>query len=216
MGKNKKTLVTLLLDRSGSMQSVKDDTIGAINSYIEELKSSKSKIHFSLILFDSFGGGCDLEKVYVAEKIKHVKPLKSKDFNPRGGTPLIDASYKTIRAVEESLKGKDANVVFAIQTDGNENQSVENSWKDLKSLISEKEESGWEFVFMGCGIDAYNQGERMGISKSKTVSYGKDKMATMAAFRATAQNTAMYSSGVMADLSYSDKQKADSGDMWKE
>jgi uncharacterized protein YegL len=128
--KTKKTLVTLLLDRSGSMQSVKDDTIGAINSYIEELKSSKSKIHFSLILFDSFGGGCDLEKVYVAEKIKNVDPLTSKDFNPRGGTPLIDASCTTIRAVEESIKGKDANVVFAIQTDGNENQSVENSWAD--------------------------------------------------------------------------------------
>jgi hypothetical protein len=83
-------------------------------------------------------------------------------------------------------------------------------------LISEKEEDGWEFVFMGCGIDAYNQGARMGISKSKTVSYGKDKKATMAAFRATAQNTSMYSSGMMADLSYSDKQKVDAGDMWKD
>jgi len=211
--KNKKTLVTLLLDRSGSMQSVKDDTIGAINAYIEELKKSESKIHFSLIMFDSMGNGCELSKLYVAEKILNVKPLTSSDFNPRGGTPLIDAACITIRAVEDSLVGKkDTNVVFAIQTDGHENESRENTWSGLKSLIKEKEDKGWEFLFMGCGIDAYKQGAMMGISKDKTLSYGKDRMATMNAFRATASNTVLYSAGAMADMSYNDKQKLDSGD----
>lgn len=210
----KKTLVTLLLDRSGSMQSVKDDTIGAINAYIEELKSSTTPIHFSLILFDSVNYKCELEKVYVAEKIKNVKPLTSDDFKPRGGTPLIDAACTTIRAVEESLRGKkDANVVFAIQTDGQENHSRENTWDGLKSLIQEKEsELGWEFIFMGCGIDAYKQGSMMGISASKTLSYGKDSAQTRAAFRATAHNTVMYSAGKMSDLSYSAEQKMSAGD----
>ena len=75
MKKNKKTktLVTLLLDRSGSMHSIWSDTIGAINAYMDTFRDSKSDIRFSLVLFDSYGSEMCLEKVFVAEKIKKIK-----------------------------------------------------------------------------------------------------------------------------------------------
>ena len=209
----RKTLVTLLLDRSGSMQSVKSDTIGAINAYLGELRKSEADIRFSLVLFDTGpSGSMDLEKVFVAKSIAEVRDLTDADFMPRGMTPLIDAACTTIRAVEESLVGKEANVVFAIQTDGQENASTENDWSGLKSLIAEKEKAGWEFLFMGCGIDAYEQGRLMGISSSKTLSYGKGAEETVAAFAATARNTALYASGTIMDMEYSAEQKLRAGD----
>lgn len=207
-----KTLVTLLLDRSGSMQGVRDDTIGAINAYVETLKSTPETIHFSLVLFDTAPGGrMDLQKVHVGAKIADVKPLTREDYTPRGGTPLIDAACSTIRAVEESLVGKDAKVVIAIQTDGQENQSVENDWQGLKSLIAEKQAKGWEFVFMGAGIDAYDQGRRMGIATDNTVSYGRGKAETQAVFRSMAANTASYAAG-LSGMGYTVEQKLSAGD----
>lgn len=209
----KKTLVTLLLDRSGSMQSVKSDTIGAINAYLGELRNAEADIRFSLVLFDTGPSGkMDLEKVFVARPVAEVPDLTGADFMPRGGTPLIDAACTTIRAVGDSLVGKEANVVMAIQTDGAENASVENDWSGLKTLIAEKEEAGWEFLFMGCGIDAYEQGRMMGIKASKTLSYRRGNKETLAAFAETARNTARYASGAMMDMGYSAAQKRRAGD----
>ena len=208
-----KTLVTLLLDRSGSMQSVRDDTVGAINAWLGELRQTETEMRFSLVLFDEHHGKMDLQKIHVATPIAEVPDLRNEDFRPRGGTPLIDAACSTIRAVRESLEGRDdVKVIFAIQTDGHENASRENGWEGLRALIAECEKTGWQFTFMGCGIDAYGQGARMGIRRENTVSYGADQLATRAAFAATAENTRLYASGARADVSYTAEQKMRSGD----
>ena len=211
-----RTLVTLLLDRSGSMQSVKADTVGAINAYRSRLKESGGNIRYSQVHFDSDTNGMELEKVIVAQPVAELGEMALEEFQPRGLTPLIDAACTTIRAVATSLKeaGKTegTKVVIAIQTDGDENTSRENSWSDLKALIAEKEAEGWEFVFMGAGIDAYAQGQRMGIRASNTLSYGTDKEATEAAFAETAANTALFASGAMRTMAYSDAQKKAAGD----
>ena len=215
MTKSPKTLVTLLLDRSGSMQTLKDDTLGALNAYIDRLRQEESDIRFSLVQFDApdFAAPMALEKVHVARPVAEIPDLGPDDFIPRGGTPLIDAACATIRAVAESLEGREkTRVVVAIQTDGQENRSVENSWNDLKALIAEKEKAGWEFVFMGCEIDAYKQGAMMGVSPDKTLSYGKDPEATRAAFAATAANTAHYAAGTLGSMDYTAAQKMEAGD----
>lgn len=213
MTETTKTLVTLLLDRSGSMQSVRDDTVGAINAWLGELRQTETEMRFSLVLFDEHHGRMELQKLHVATPIREVPDLKPEQFQPRGMTPLIDAACDTIRAVRESLEGRDdVKVIFAIQTDGDENRSRENRWEDLRALIADCEKEGWQFNFMGCGIDAYGQGARMGIRSENTVSYGKDLLATRAAFAATAENTRLYASGARADVSYTAEQKLRSGD----
>ena len=210
---SQKTLVTLLLDRSGSMQSVRDDTVGAINAWLGELRQTEGEMRFSLVLFDDHHGAMELQKLHVAAPIKEVPDLRPDQFQPRGSTPLIDAACSTIRAVRESLEGReDVKVIFAIQTDGQENASRENGWEGLRALIAECEKAGWQFTFMGCGIDAYGQGARMGIRRENTISYGADQAATVAAFAATAENTRLYASGIRADTSYTRAQKLRSGD----
>lgn len=215
--KTEKTLVTLLLDQTGSMNKVKSQTIEAINAYISHLKEGGDDIRFSLIMFDAPWPAeqMELEKLHVGRKIAEVPELMDADYQPRGMTPLIDAAFQTIRAVEASLKGKSGTkVVIAIQTDGDENASRENSWNDLKALIADKERDGWQFNFMGAGINAYQQSERMGISRSKTISYGMDKKSTHSAFEATASVTRAFASGSILSTNYADTDKLAAGDNW--
>lgn len=213
-----KTLTTLLLDRSGSMDSLHAQTITAINGWLAELRGSGEDIRLSFIQFDHHGGEICLEKVHVARRITEVSDLAPADFQPRGSTPLIDAAMDTIHAIGKSLegpRGTGVKVVIAIQTDGWENASRRYRWDDLKAEIERREASGWEFVFMGAGLGkaTYQMSARMGISAEKTISYGTDMEETRAAFRATAQNTVRYSAGIMARMAYSAPQKRASGDV---
>ena len=216
MNADSKTLVTLLLDRSGSMQSIRDDTVGAINAWLSELRKTESEMRFSLVMFDGYRNGMDLQKIHVAVPIRDVPDLGEDQYEPRGNTPLIDAACTTIRAVRESLAGRDdeVKVVFAIQTDGFENASRENRWKDLRALVTECEAQDWQFNFMGCGIDAYGQGERMGIKRDKTVSYGRNRAHAMASFEETGKNVREYSDGILMQAEYSLPQKRRSGDLY--
>ena len=207
-----KTLVTMLLDRSGSMELVRDETISAINGYLRELRHAPGDLRFTMVQFDDGPEGMDLRKVHVARRIAEVPELTPQDYEPRGTTPLIDAACTVIRAVEDSLHGRTCKVVIAIQTDGLENASHCNDWNDLKALIDRKRADGWQFVFMGCGIDAYDQGRRMGLGDGAILSYGKDEISTEAAFRETAHNTVAFASDVMSEMVYSMEQKQASGD----
>ena len=210
------TLVTFLLDRSQSMTSCRDSTIEAFNGYIAELRNATTPILFTFLQFDHFGSSCDIAKVCFEKAPKDVPDLTKATYQPRGSTPLIEAAMKTIQALDTAIAGKTdkPKVVVCIQTDGEENQSGrEYSWEALKALIEAKTKEGWQFNFMGAGIDAYDQGQKMGMTTANTMSYDHmDKHATRAAFAASARNTSLYASGVFADTGYSATQKRASGD----
>lgn len=203
-----KTLVTFLLDRSGSMGSIKAQTIEAFNGYLDGLKAEKdASIDFTLVQFDTQG----LQKDCVRKPIHDVDGLTSHTYEPRGGTPLIEAAFKTINAVAASLStyAIPPKVVINIQTDGEENSSAaEYTMRGLNTLIKEKVGIGWQFNFMGCGIDAYAQGAQMGISALNTMSYDRhDAAATRTAFVASSTNTAAFAAGRSRDTSYSAQQR---------
>lgn len=213
-GKNH-TLVTFLLDRTGSMSAVLYPTIQGFNTYLTGLQASKDKIDFSLVQFDSQG----IDKLYVKVPVKDVEPRSILNYQPRGGTPLIDASWMTIKAVEESLSGQhrkyQPKIVICIQTDGQENSSIQHNWEELKALVAEKQALGWQFNFMGAGIDAYQQATQMGLQAGQTVAYALDSYSTANAFAAQAANTVDYTAGVKRDTTYSAGQKKLAGDVWE-
>lgn len=210
MAKPKNTLVTFLLDRSQSMETIRDRTIEAFNEYTAEMKSAPN-ILFSLLQFDSIS----LDTVFKNQPIAQVPGLSRETFQPRGSTPLIDACVKTIRALDSALKTrKDVDkVVVCFQTDGQENVSREHTWGELNDLIKEKTKAGWQFNFMGAGIDSYAQASLMGLSSAQTVSYDSaSEEKTSAAFRSRGAATAMYASGARHDVSFSAGDKLAAGD----
>lgn len=212
------SLITFLLDRSGSMGDIKHATIEGFNAYIAGLKEEKeSDIFFTFVQFDALGfGRTELMKVCVSVPIAKAPLLTFDNFLPRGGTPLIDAAYETILATVAAVEKRADNpkVVICIQTDGEENQSRDHTWEQLKNLIAAQQEKGWEFNFMGAGIDAYKQAAQMGISRGQTMSYGKDLFGTQSAFQASAVNAANFSSARTSNTAYSSVQKVAAGDLF--
>jgi hypothetical protein len=80
-------LVTFLLDRTSSMEAIRDDTIGGFNAYLEGLKGDgAANIEFTLVQFDSMS----IDKIYVAVPIADVEKLSRDSYQPRASTPLID------------------------------------------------------------------------------------------------------------------------------
>ncbi|MGH6734964.1 MAG: hypothetical protein ACRECX_02635 [Methyloceanibacter sp.] len=205
-----RTLVTFLLDRTGSMEPIRDDTIGAFNAYLDGLQKDGAAIDFTFLQFDSMS----IDKICVQVPVREVKRLTRETYEPRASTPLIDAAYKTIKAVEESLKdSSETKAVICFHTDGQENSSTEYRWDELNALIKEKAKLGWQFNFMGVGIDAYEQGARMGIAPQATVAYDhQDPAATRAAFVGSADSARRYATGAAPTTAYAPAEKAAAGD----
>jgi uncharacterized protein YegL len=207
------SLITFLLDRSGSMASCKGATIEAFNAYVSGLQNERdAEIDFTFLQFDTQS----LDKIHVAVPVKDAEPLTNASYQPRGGTPLIDAAVKTINAVADSLTKRDdrPKVVICIQTDGEENSSTENTWEGLKALIGQKQADGWQFNFMGAGIDAYAQGMKMGIMAESTMSYDHTSHAkTASAFQSMAASAASFSAGRTSNTNLSMSARGAAGDM---
>lgn len=193
------------------MSIVRGSTIEAFNAYLGGLKADPEGIEFTFLQFDTGS----LDKLCVAQPVASVADLSLATYQPRGGTPLIDAAYKTIKAVEAAIGTDTPKVVICIQTDGEENSSTEHTWEALSALVREKTELGWQFNFMGAGIDAYAQGAKMGIAAMATMAYDHhDKKATREAFAANARNTVLYASGAVDSTNYSAAQRISAGDRW--
>jgi len=155
--KKKESQVVFLLDQTGSMQECKKDTIGGFNTFLEEQKKNKTdKLKFFLTLFNS----SKIEKRYVNEEIKNVKPLSDANYVPSNLTPLWDAMGNTIQTLPEA---KD--VLFVILTDGYENYSKEFKAEAVKRMIKEKEKDcGWKFLFLGADVANFNDAFNVGIN----------------------------------------------------
>lgn len=206
------SIVTFLLDRSGSMDSCKPATIESFNAYLGGLQEeTEAEISFTFLQFDTQS----LDKICVAIPVSDAKRLTAATYLPRGGTPLIDAAVKTIHAVDASLAARSdkPKIVVCFQTDGHENASSEHTWEELRALVTQKTAEGWQFNFMGAGIDGYAQAAMMGVGAMNTMSYDHTNMGTTrAAFAASASNTRSFATGQSMSTAYSGVQRVNSGD----
>lgn len=140
--------VVFLLDETGSMYKCKRDTIRGFNDYIYELRDSCERIKFTLTKFNS----CRTRIVHRDVSLSKVNRLNYNNYKPRCNTPLYDAIGKTI----ESVRNRDR-VLFIVQTDGEENDSKEYGRIDIKRLVNEYQDNGWEFVFLGTEFGSWGR-----------------------------------------------------------
>jgi uncharacterized protein YegL len=150
--------VNLILDASGSMQPLINDTVGGINHFIAEQRKQPGDAYVSLTTFDT-----NVVQRYAARPLGDV-PLLTVDgyYGGHGGnTALLDAVGQELTRYE-ALPVKADKTVFVITTDGQENSSREWSYEKIRALIEHyQKEKGWAFVFLGANDSAW-QGERMG------------------------------------------------------
>lgn len=160
----KETVIALVLDETGSMQSCKDTTISAYNEYVNSLRD-KDGFRLGLTTFNA-----SKMDVGVIEPIKNAKKLNHENYQPASNTPLFDAVGKTIRHIEKEAK-KDEAILFVILTDGEENSSREYTKDAIKSLIDEKTKAGWTFVYLAANQDAWEGAKALNISAQSAMNF---------------------------------------------
>lgn len=191
------TEIAVVLDRSGSMSSVADDTIGGFNTFIEEQKKVPGYVAVTLAQFDDV-----YEIVYSATALEQVKPLDSYTFRPRGYTALHDAIGKTIndlgtRFSKMSEDERPEAVIFVIITDGMENASHEFRGTAIKKMVEhQKTKYSWQFLFLGANQDAVLAGESIGVSSAHSMTYASNSVGTKGAFGAIARSANSYRAAV--------------------
>lgn len=148
-----------LLDRSGSMESCLDDTIGGYNSLVREQAAFGGTM--TLIQFDH-----EYQVTYENQPIGEVVPLSRETYKPRGSTALLDAIGRAIKECKTEMIP-----TVIILTDGQENASHTYTKAHIKDLIEERQKDGWQFVYLGANQDAFAEAGSMGIAPGCTMNF---------------------------------------------
>ena len=173
------TEIVFILDRSGSMSGLESDTIGGFNAMIKkQQEETEGTALVSTVLFDH-------ESIVLHDRVPlaEIKSLTEKDYEVRGTTALLDAvgdAVKHIRNIHKYARAEDRpqKTLFVITTDGIENASVKYDYNQIKRLIEQQKERGWEFIFLGANIDAVEVAGHIGIDRDDAVDYHADSKGT--------------------------------------
>lgn len=203
--KKAKLTVHVVLDRSGSMNSIKTDTIGAFNAYVETLAKDAPGSKLSLTIFDSQS----VDTIVNDVKIGEVVPLTTDTYQPRASTPLYDAIGKVVTLLADA-KGK--NKALVILTDGHENASREYTKDAVKKLLDEKQEKdNWLVLYLGANQDAFSVGAGIGVQAATAMNFaasGTGMRGTMAAASAATLRYATSSNRLDATFTADERTKA--------
>lgn len=187
MKKNLTELV-FILDRSGSMAGLEQDTIGGFNAMIEKQRKEPGEALISTVLF-----GNETKVIHDRISLSKVPALTEKEYYVRGCTALLDAVGGAIRHIGNIHKyARDEDIpektLLVITTDGMENASRRYTYDEVKHMIERQQERyGWEFLFLGANIDAAREAARFGIRADCAADYHPDSVGTKAVYQSVCE-----------------------------
>lgn len=167
---NQPPLVGVVLDKSGSMQRLQDVTITSFNELLQE--QQRHDVQMLITLFDTT---VDMHPI---EDVAHVSPLDKVSYAPDGMTALLDAIGLTVAEMDKHPNSKR---VLAIITDGAENASREYTHQQIRKLIEDRQDNGWDVLFLGAGLDAMKEAEAIGVAAGSTAGYTASYAGTQSA-----------------------------------
>lgn len=209
MARKRMTVVSFLLDETGSMDTVRDATISGFNEYVGSLKQRDAKVLFTLTLFNS----AKLATVHNAVPVGNVPDLTRDSYRPTATTPLYDAIAQVIHDTENAAAAMKAkpDVLLVVLTDGLENASKEYSRTAIFDLIQRKEKDGWTFAYLGANQDAWAVAESIGVAGANSLTY--DASAPQQAFSRLSKATDLYfAAAPSASRGFFSDQEPDGGD----
>jgi hypothetical protein len=208
------THLYFLLDRSGSMATIVDDTVGGFDAFIKEQRNAPGECRVTLAQFDD-----SYEEVYADRPIAEVPSLV---LQPRGTTALLDSIARLVIDAGQRLAAmpedqRPGTVIVGIMTDGMENASREWTHPQVKELIEKQTDVyQWQFLYLGADQDAIEVGASIGVGAAHSVTYGRGKVkqamaatsANMAAYRA-ARAAGMPAPAAAEAARFTDEQRKD-------
>ena len=169
------TDITLVVDRSGSMDAIQSDAEGGVNAFIEKQVNEPGEALLTLVQFDT--------EYEFLQKGVPIDKVPQYQLRPRGATALLDAVGRAINETGERLakmpeQNRPGLVIFVIMTDGLENSSREFTKSQVKEMIEEQQNKyNWHFTFLGADQDAFAEARGLGIDDKFAAKFSKDKVA---------------------------------------
>ncbi|MBQ3477753.1 MAG: VWA domain-containing protein [Clostridia bacterium] len=204
------TEMVFILDKSGSMAGLEADTIGGFNSMIERQKQAEGEALVSTVLFSN-----NSTVIHDRVDVRKVEPMTDRQYFVGGGTALIDAiggAIHHIASVHKYAREEDRpeHTVFVITTDGMENASHRYSSDEVKAMVrKEKEQYGWEFLFLGANIDAVETAARFGIGRDRAVNFHSDSRGQTLNYKVVSEAVCQVRSNAPLGADWKDEIEAD-------
>lgn len=185
------TEIIFIIDKSGSMQNLIDDTIGGFNSFVESQQEIDGDAHLTTVLFSS-----GYTKLHNHIDIHEVPAMDRTQYTVGGMTAMLDAIGETIKEVQDRIDDTPDNerpdkVICVIITDGEENYSRIYRKADIQKMINHQTKGhGWQFIFLGANMDAVTEASQIGINMSTT--YAADNIGIKSVYTAVDSAVSSY------------------------
>lgn len=181
------TEIVFLIDKSGSMYGLEEDTIRGFNSMIEKQKKESGECMVTTILFNH-----EISMLYDRVKINDVPTMQAEDYVVSGCTALLDAIGFGIKHIElaqaaRRMRKKPTRTLFVITTDGMENASQKYTAEQVKRMVKKKQKKNWEFLFLGANIDTVSTAKGIGIDANRAASFVNDSKGVAANYEAISE-----------------------------
>lgn len=203
--KKNSAIVVLVVDESGSMEGLRSDTIGSMNSFIAEQAKQAGECDVRVVAFNT------THRVIRTGPIKTIGSFTEADYRPSGGTALYDALQSQLKSLGEELaarkeKDRPDTVIFVIITDGEDNASQISATAIKDSITHQTNKYAWKFIYLGAGPEAFAQGTAMGINALSVASYQNTAKGYEHAMFSVSANVTRGRTG--GDVSFSDEQRS--------
>ncbi len=165
-----KVEIACIIDRSGSMYNLVNDSIGGFNAFLDAQKEVEGQAKFTLVMFSD-----EHAVIHDGVDINEVPNLSLDTFTVGGSTALYDAVGATINSIGARLNAsedKPDKVIIAILTDGEENSSREFTHDKIADMIKHQQAVySWEFIFLAANQDAFAVGSSLNIKQANTMNF---------------------------------------------
>jgi len=178
-------LINFVLDKSGSMDVIRDATISGFNEFKNDQAREDGEAFFTLTLFDT-----RFDTVANAVPVSDVYDLTRETYHPDGTTALYDAIAHTMRITDEFVaKNHPKQVLFVIMTDGQENASREYRRDQIFDMICDRQEkAGYDFIYLGANQDSFAVGDSIGLRAGRTLDYAHNPAAAAETMKRASRN----------------------------
>jgi uncharacterized protein YegL len=158
----------IILDESGSMESIKPTIINGFNELVQSIKGIQKQFpeqehYISIISFNGYGN----KIMHFMDDVSKLNTIDSSNYRPYSMTPLYDAMGFGFTKLKTELESQtDYNVLVTILTDGEENASKEYTGTVIKNMIEELSEGNWTFTYIGTDHDVEKMATNLSIKNS--------------------------------------------------
>lgn len=198
------TALLVIVDRSGSMSTIRDDMIGGLTTMLRNQSAQPGRLTVDLVSFD--------DVVEVEHEMAAADGLVVR-LVPRGSTALYDAIGQSVIRFGETLKvmaedARPGTVQVIVVTDGEENSSKEFSAAEVKRLVQQQSlEYSWDFVFLGANQGAVLTGQTLGFAAGSSLTYSAAPDSVAAATESLDRYVTTRRMNVVGDVEFSDEDR---------